>query len=109
MIEIPLEQIPNQKFEIILNQQDCTIHLYVRGDYLYFDLAISNEPYFYGAICLDRTLILQMQKDTFNGNFIFIDTLGKEHPEYTKLNDRYKLYYLTNDEVAEFNNLILSD
>lgn len=108
MIEVPLEQIPNQIFEIILNQQDCTIHLYVRGDYLYFDLEIANEPFFYGAICLDRTPVLPVQKETFNGNFLFIDTLGRQHPEYTKLNDRYKLYYLTNDEVAEFNNLILS-
>ena len=109
MIEIPLEQIPNQIFENILNQQDCTIHLYVRGDYLYLDLEIAQEPFFYGAICLDRTPVLPVQKETFNGNFLFIDILGSLPPEYTKLNDRYKLYYLTNDEVAEFNNIILSD
>ena len=51
MIQIPLEQIPNQEFEIILNNQDCTIHLFLRGDYLYLDLMLDNESVFYGAIC----------------------------------------------------------
>ncbi len=106
MILIPLEQIPNQEFEIILNNQDCTIHLFLRGDYLYLNLSLDNEPVFYGAICYDRTKILPVNS-IFKGNFIFIDNLGSSNPEYTKLNDRYKLYYLTNDEVSEFNNLIL--
>ncbi len=101
MIEIPLEQVPNQQLEIILNNQDCKLHLYVRGDYLYLDLEIASEPFFYGAICYDRTKILPVQKETFNGNFIFIDTLNNEAPEYTKLNDRYKLYYLTDEELNE--------
>ncbi len=106
MIKIPLEQIPNQEFEIILNNQSCTIHLFLRGDYLYLDLMLDNEPVFYGAICYDRTKILPVNS-IFKGNFIFIDNLSSSNPEYTKLNDRYKLYYLTNDEVSEFNNLIL--
>ena len=101
MILIPLEQVPNQQLEIILNNQDCKLHLYVRGDYLYFDLEIASEPFFYGAICYDRTKILPVQRETFNGNFIFIDTLSNNNPEYTKLSDRYKLYYLTNEELNE--------
>ncbi len=104
MIEVPLEQIPNQIFEIILNNQDCTIHMFLRGDYLYLDLMLDNEPVFYGAICYDRTKILPVNS-IFKGNFIFIDNLGRHKPEYEKLNDRYKLYYLTSDEVIEFDNL----
>ena len=60
MILIPLEQVPNQQLEIILNNQDCKLHLYVRGDYLYFDLEIASEPFFYGAICYDRTKIFEI-------------------------------------------------
>lgn len=101
MIEIPLEKIPNQQLEIILNNQDCTIHLYMRGDYMFLDLAISNTPYFYGAICYDRSNILPVQKEAFNGNFIFIDTLSNTNPQYAMLNDRYKLYYFTNEELNE--------
>lgn len=104
MIKIPLEQIPNQEFEIILNNQDCTIHLFLRGDYLYLDLMLDNEPVFYGAICYDRTKILPVNS-IFKGNFIFIDNLGRHKPEYTKLNERYELYYLDEKEVIEFDTL----
>lgn len=107
MILIPLEQIPNQEFEIILNNQDCTIHLFLRGDYLYLDLMLDNESVFYGAICYDRTKILPVNS-IFKGNFIFIDNLGRHKPEYEKLNERYKLYYLTSDEVIEFDTLLFA-
>ena len=93
MILIPLEQIPNQEFEIILNNQSCTIHLFLRGDYLYLDLMLDNEPVFYGAICYDRTKILPVNS-IFKGNFIFIDNLSSSNPEYTKLNEEvsYEFY-----------------
>lgn len=105
MILIPLEQIPNQEFEIILNNQSRTIHLFLRGDYLYLDLMLDNEPVFYGAICYDRTKILPVNS-IFKGNFIFIDNLS-DNPEYTKLNERYELYYLDEKEIATFDNLQL--
>ena len=106
MILIPLEQIPNQEFEIILNNQSCTIHLFLRGDYLYLDLMLDNDPVFYGAICYDRTKILPVNS-IFKGNFIFIDNLSSSNPEYTKLNERYELYYLDEKEIATFDNLQL--
>ena len=34
MQTIPLEQIPNQSFNIVLDEQNCIIHLYQRGDYM---------------------------------------------------------------------------
>lgn len=103
MLELPLERIPNQTFEIILNDQDCKIHLYTRDEFLFFDLDVSDAPFFYGAICYDRTRILPISRDSFNGNFIFRDTLARNNPEYSKLGERYILYYLTDDEMRELN------
>ena len=103
MLELSLEQIPNQEFEIILNGQDCKIHLYTRGEYLYFDLYVADTPFFYGAICYDRTRVIPISRDSFNGNFIFVDTLSRSNPEYSRLNERYILYYLTDDELESLN------
>lgn len=67
---------------------------------------LDNEPVFYGAICYDRTKILPVNS-IFKGNFIFIDNLSSSNPEYTKLNERYELYYLDEKEIATFDNLQL--
>ena len=52
MLKIPLDAIPNQTFNITLNEQNCTIHLYQRGEYMYMDLAVDGNTIRQGMICL---------------------------------------------------------
>lgn len=98
MVGIPLEAIPNQQFEVILDSRNCTVKLYQRGDKLYMDLAVDNSAVFYGAICEDRNPILRRVATSFKGNLAFIDTLGSNDPRYSLLNSRYYLVYFSGAE-----------
>lgn len=102
MIEIPLRQVPSQTFLISLDEQDCTISLYQRGDRLYLDLAVNGEIVRQGAICLPA-INIGGEPYPFSGFLFFADGLSEPDkqwpPQYTDLGTRYKLYYATAEEA----------
>ena len=104
MLEIPLNQVPNQQFNVVLKEQDCTIHLYQRNTRLYMDLFLDGVALRYGAVCLPHSDIVA-HPYPFSGRLVFADTLSKPAeqmpPQYAELGTRYKLYYLTDEEAAE--------
>ena len=104
MLEIPLNQVPNQQFNVVLEEQDCTIHLYQRNARLYMDLFLDGVALRYGAVCLPH-LDIVAHPYPFAGRLVFADTLSKpaqqQPPQYAELGTRYKLYYLTDEEAAE--------
>ena len=104
MEQIPLDQIPNQEFNVTLNDQDCTLHLYQSGRRMYLDLSADGETIRQGCICTCRAPILGTST-TFEGNLYFVDTLStsdtQEPPQYSGLNDRWILIYLDADEFEE--------
>ena len=99
MQEIPLEKVPNQQFEVILNNQNCTIKLYQRADKMYMDLEVDDVPVFYGSICEDKNIIMQYENNLFKGNLIFVDILASSDPNYSELSTRYKLLYIEESEL----------
>ena len=68
---IPLQAIPNQRFNIVLNDQNCTLHLYQRRDYMFLDLSVDNVVIRQGMICL------------VNINLLFLST----HPQGVRPRD----------------------
>lgn len=101
MQKIPIEAIPNQTFNITLNKQNCTIHLYQRGDYLYMDLAVNGIAVRQGMICLVDISLLQYTVQIFSGYLFFSDMRGAGGtPVYTELGSRYILFYATEEEMA---------
>lgn len=104
MLEVPLLPIPNQELQITLDNQDCLLHLYQRGDFLYLDLAIDDVEVRNGAICLPAMSIIT-QAYPFTGHLIFTDELSEptkqKPPTYDGLGTRYFLYYMTDQEKAE--------
>lgn len=97
---IPLEAIPNQSFNIVLNEQNCTIHLYQRGDYLFLDLTVDGTPIRQGAMCLVDIDLINYEFIGFSGYLFFSDLLGKNGiPNYADLNSRYVLFYMTESEL----------
>ena len=56
---IPVQNIPDQRFNIELDGQDCEIHLYLRYKYMYIDLTVGDEVLFNGQICLNNTDLMQ--------------------------------------------------
>ena len=101
MQKIPVEAIPNQTFNITLNEQNCTIHLYQRGEYLYMDLSVDGEVIRQGMICLVDISLLQYTVQGFSGYLFFTDMRGAGGtPTYTELGSRYILFYATEEEMA---------
>ena len=101
MQKIPVEAIPNQTFNITLNEQNCTIHLYQRGDYLYMDLSVDGEVIRQGMICLVDISLLQYTVQGFSGYLYFADMRGMGGtPVYTELGSRYILFYATEEDMA---------
>ena len=104
MLQIPLLAVPNQQLLVTLGGQDCTIHIYQRGDNLYLDLALDGDPLRYGAACLPG---VQIGGDMlpFSGYLIFTDELSKPEkqlpPHYSQLGTRYFLYWFSDEEGEE--------
>lgn len=97
MLKIPTKNIPNQRFTVVLNKQNCTIHLYQRGDYLYMDLNVNRVEIRRGAICLPGISVPAYESPNFNGILFFVDMSGRNGiPNYSELNSRFILFYEEN-------------
>lgn len=99
MLQIPLSPIPNQKFSIVLDSQNCVIELRQLGDGMFCSLMCDQIQVFSGLICNDRRPMPTFQTINFRGHLMIVDTLGKEHPMYDKLGSRFQLVYLQSDEA----------
>ena len=98
MQEIPIRALPRQEFNVLLDDQQCTILLYQRGLYMYMDLTVNGELVTAGAICLDGANLVQYPTTKFKVSLHFADSLGTDPPQYAELNTRFFLLYLSEDE-----------
>ena len=107
MIELSLINTPNQEFNAILNDQNCTIQVRFLGDNAYFSLWVDDNPIVQNVIMLPKEKILLYQSN-FSGNFFIVDSTSpadnQSKPNYKELETRFKLYYLTDEEMQEIEN-----
>lgn len=94
---IPLEAVPNQKFDIELNGQQCEFEFITRGVFLFMNLTLNGKNVINGVICLNNVDLIQYDDIGFIGKIYFTDTAGNLDPLYYGLNDRWKLIYETED------------
>lgn len=100
MQKIPLEAIPNQNFNIVLDGQSCIVHLYQRGEYMYLDISSNGVWVRQGVICLTNINLLNYPLLDFSGMLFFGDLSGKNGtPNYKELGSRYVLFYATEAEL----------
>jgi hypothetical protein len=100
MQQIPIQPVPAQTLKTVLDGQNCQIAIYQKTQGLFFDLSVDGARIVAGVICLDAVPLVCVQYVGFVGNFMFIDTQGTEDPEYSGLNSRFQLIYLTGEEYA---------
>ena len=93
MIKIPIQPTPAQSFKVKLNNQNCEIRLYYRFGSTYMDLVVGGLKIVTGAICRDRTNIIQIAQSRFEGQLLFIDMLGDSDPLYSGFGERWRLFY----------------
>jgi len=91
---IPVQQIPDQEFEITLGGQECKIRIFQRFRYCYMDLIVDDKTLFQGRICLNNVDLVKESYFNFNGELKFIDTQGENDPYYTGFNERWYLVYV---------------
>lgn len=97
---IPLQPVPSQTLNVLLNNQDCTINVYQKFYGLFIDLYSGDELVIAGVIGWDRNWIVRSKYLGFDGDLSFIDTQGNQDHDYTSLGSEFLLFYFTPDEVA---------
>lgn len=108
MLEIPLNNEKNQEFNIILDEQECTIQIQSLNDNLYFSLYADDKQIIENTLVNIGIRILHNKPFDFKGNFVFIDTYSKadeqKNPNFMQLDTRFKLYFLTEEEDLRIGN-----
>ena len=91
---IPVQDVPNQRFNIELDGQECEIHIYLRYRYMYMDLIVDDKVLFQGQICLNNVDLVQYNHLGFKGQLKFVDTQGNDDPYYSGFGERWFLAYV---------------
>lgn len=98
---VPLQPVPNQTEQIILNGQNCQIEVFQTNDALFLNLYVNDNPVIEGVICENLNLIVRNLYLGFEGDLAFSDMQGTSDPNYTGLGSRYQLIYYSSSEVSE--------
>lgn len=107
MVTIPVRATPNQAFQCILGDQNCSIRLVTRytvdlGNRLYIDLAVKEAQIMQGVLCQDGVMLPLYEYLGFEGGLVFIDLQGNDDPLYTGLGSRWQFVYLNKSEAADY-------
>ena len=102
---IPLQPVPGQTVNCVLNNQACTINVYTLGLFLFVDLYVNNALIIGGVICWNLNVIVRDAYLGFIGDLAFFDTQASPtveatDPVYTGVGTRYQLAYFTPAELA---------
>ena len=96
-IVIPISAIPAQRFQCVLNGQNCTISIKRRTEYCYFSLTVNGTPIAENTICLCGNNLIP-NATQFVGSIFFIDMNGHfSTPKYDEFGKRYRLVYVPFD------------
>ena len=91
---IPLQPGQNQTLSVLLGGQQCKISVYEKSTGTYLDLFVNDVAIATTVKCLDRTAIPIEPYKYFNGELMFIDTLGNSDPVASGFGTRYQLVWL---------------
>lgn len=85
ILEILLQQVPNQTLSVTINNDSYDLELNTRLDQLYMSIIKNNVPVVYNRICQNRNEIKE--------GFVFIDMDANGDPVFSQFNDRFKLVW----------------
>jgi hypothetical protein len=83
---------------VVLDGENCDIRLYWR-DRLYMDLDVDGANIFCGVKALNLVPLPLYRYLPFKGKLFWVDTQGEQNPRYSELGVRYKLFYITEEEI----------
>lgn len=85
ILEILLQQVPNQTLSVTINNDSYDLELNTRLDQLYMSIVKNNEPIVYNRICQNRNEVKE--------GFVFVDMDANDDPAFSQFNDRFKLVW----------------
>lgn len=110
---VPLSAVPAQLVSVNLNGQSVTLSVYQLGfppvADLYCDLSAGGTPvvncrrcraYSGSAIESPPFLLLDSRYSGFEGDFLFVDTVGDADPQASGLGARWQLLYFDPADLA---------
>lgn len=100
MIQIDVQQIPNQEFEKEIDGVRYTIKLRTFHKMTLADITIDDTVIKHSVRVCPNTLIIPYKHLTKGGNFVFYSMDGS-YPHYTKFGVTQQLVYLTDAEIQE--------
>lgn len=103
MNNITLQNIPNQEFDITLDEVDYTIRLRTVRDFTLADIEANGELLKSGVRCVPGIPLLPYKYLTRGGNFFFM-CLDGNYPYYTQFGVTQELIYISDSELAEAGN-----
>jgi len=101
MQNISLKPLKAQEVNVTLNGQATTLRIVQRSTGMFMDIGVNNTWIAQGVICLNGNKIVRYPHLKFSGDLVFADTKGALDPSYDELGTRFKLFYLTAEEVEQ--------
>src|ERR1043165_1124684 len=99
MVVVPILDVPNQSFNVLLDNQFCEFNIYQKSTGLFGDLRVNNELIVGGRIWQDRNRFIRSSYTLFKGDFAFVDMHGSSDPSYPGLGSRFILVYYEASEL----------
>ena len=94
MLTIPLAAVASQRLSVNLAQQNCGLNVYQKSTGLFLDLYVAGNLVISGVLCRDRVYLAREAYLGFTGDLAFIDSEGRDDPQYTGLGTRWQLRYI---------------
>lgn len=96
---VPLQNIPNQEFTIVLNNSAYRIALRSLQAFTYVSVWQDGELLFYNQICTPNNWVNPYNYVSTNGKLYF-KCLDNDYPTYTKFGDTQQMIFYAPDEIA---------
>jgi len=101
MVKIPLQPVPAQTVNALLEQQAATMTVRQLGTGVYLSLSLGDTSIVSQCICENANRIVRGTYQGFEGDVFFIDTTGAgADPQFDGLGTRFQLVYMTAAELA---------
>lgn len=102
MLVVNAQAIPNQTFQVQLDNQNVTLNIYQQQFGLYMDVLLNNADVVTTTICQNKNRIIRDSYFGFSGDFVWYDTQGTSDPVFTGIGTRFLLIYLEEGDLAAF-------
>lgn len=99
MIEILIQKEYDQTIPFVYKNKSFTIRLFSWQGFILADIKEGEKYIVAGILCTNNTNIVQRWASE-NGNFRIVNTTNDEnYPNVDGLGDKYKLFYVTPEEL----------